>query len=89
MLPSANALISLAVPRDSQGAAFGLSSTAASLSSALGPLAGAALATQLGLRSVFVAAGLLVAATGIAASLARKPVEWPGDEEATAVPPRR
>ncbi len=72
MLPSANALISLAVPRGSQGAAFGLSSTAASLSSAVGPLAGAALATQLGLRSVFVAAGLLVGTTGMLASLARR-----------------
>ncbi|MHB1131198.1 MAG: MFS transporter [Chloroflexota bacterium] len=69
MLPAANALIALAVPRASQGAAFGLTQTAAALAGALGPLAGAALATQLGIRSIFVATGALLLAAGLTVAL--------------------
>lgn len=71
MLPSANALIALRAPEGAQGAAFGLSATSSSLGSALGPLLGAGLATQLGLRSVFVAAGMLLISTGSAAAAMR------------------
>ena len=75
MLPSANALIALQAPREAQGAAFGLSSTASALGHALGPLLGAVLATTLGLRSVFVVAGLFLITTGVSAALTRRRVE--------------
>jgi DHA1 family multidrug resistance protein-like MFS transporter len=59
LMPSANALLANLVPRERRGAAFGLSATASSLSSAIGPLSGAAIATSLGMRAIFVFSGVL------------------------------
>jgi len=75
MLPSVNALIALRAPASGQGAAFGLSATAAALGNALGPLGGASQATALGLRSVFISAALLLLLTGGGASLLRATAE--------------
>ncbi|MHB1131199.1 MAG: MFS transporter [Chloroflexota bacterium] len=74
MLPAAHALMVLRAPASAQGAAFGLTSTASSLAHAVGPLLGALLATQLGLRAVFIAAGTLLLTTGLyAASMRVRP----------------
>jgi len=59
LMPSANALIALIVPVERRGAAYGLSATASSLANGVGPLAGAAIATTLTMRDVFLATGLL------------------------------
>jgi MFS transporter, DHA1 family, multidrug resistance protein len=73
MLPSVNALTALEAPSGAQGAAFGLSATAAALAMAVGPLLGAFLATTVGQSSVFVAAGVLILVTGGREALARRP----------------
>lgn len=61
LMPTANALIAGLVPREHRGAAFGLTSASNSFAHGAGPLAGAGLATQWGMRSVFVATGFLFA----------------------------
>jgi DHA1 family multidrug resistance protein-like MFS transporter len=71
MMPSLNALIALRAPAGTQGAAFGLTATASSIGGALGPLTGAWLATALGLRAVFIAAGAALITVGLGASLLR------------------
>lgn len=59
LMPSANTLLANLVPRERRGAAFGLTATAASLSNGVGPLSGAAIATGLGIRAIFVCTGFL------------------------------
>jgi DHA1 family multidrug resistance protein-like MFS transporter len=71
MMPSINALIALRAPAGMQGAAFGLNSTASAIGGAFGPLGGAWLATVLGLRAVFIAAGAALLTVGLGASLLR------------------
>lgn len=62
LMPSANALVASIVPEARRGAAFGLTATANALAHLVGPLAGAGIATQWGMREVFVATGVLFAA---------------------------
>jgi DHA1 family multidrug resistance protein-like MFS transporter len=64
MLGSTSALLSLAVPREQQGRAFGASQSAVACAFALGPIVGGAFGSGLGLRSVFLvsAVGFLLVA---------------------------
>ena len=61
--PVVNAVIGALVARRRQGAAHGLNASASSVGSALGPMLGAAVATTLGFRSVFIAAAVLFGLT--------------------------
>ncbi len=61
LMPSANTLLVRIVPSERRGAAFGLASAAMSLANGIGPLSGAGIATQWGLRAVFLATGALYA----------------------------
>ena len=61
MMPSANALLATLAPRDRRGAAFGLAAAANALANAVGPISGASISTQWGMRSVFLATGALFA----------------------------
>lgn len=55
LMPSANALLAQVVPRERRGAAFGLTAAATAMANAVGPLAGAAIATHWGMRAIFPA----------------------------------
>ncbi len=60
---SSNAIVGLSVPQGQQGIAFGLSQSASSLGSGLGPLLGGSLATVVGLKPIFaVTAGVYMLA---------------------------
>jgi DHA1 family multidrug resistance protein-like MFS transporter len=67
-MPAVNALISLRSPPASQGAAFGLSTTAGQAGTALGPVMGAAIAIAAGYRAGFFATAVILgaAAAGVA-----------------------
>jgi MFS transporter, DHA1 family, multidrug resistance protein len=62
LMPSANALVAARVPLERRGSAFGLTAMAGSLANGVGPLSGAAIATQFGIRAVFVATSFLFVA---------------------------
>ena len=64
IITSSNSLVSMAVPLTRQGVAYGLSQSATSLGGGLGPLMGGALASWLGLRTVFIAAGAVYVLVG-------------------------
>ncbi|MFN8589896.1 MAG: MFS transporter [Thermomicrobiales bacterium] len=69
LIPSANALIAHLTPVERRGAIFGLTATLSGLGGFVGPLLGAILATSLGFRATFVAAGvLLLAMAGLVAA---------------------
>ena len=85
LMPSANALLVARVPHDQRGVAFGLTSTAASASNIVGPVSGAAIAAQWGMRSVFwVTGALYLLAYGWAALGLRRSRRQPGPEMAGA-----
>jgi MFS transporter, DHA1 family, multidrug resistance protein len=65
-----SAMVAELVPPDKRGAAFGFTATASSLAGIVGPLAGAAITTGLGVRAVFVATGALLAVSLIWVTLA-------------------
>lgn len=90
LMPSVNALIALHAPAGTQGAAFGFNATASSLGGAVGPLTGAWLATALGQRAVFIAAGLALLSVGGGASLlGAQPRARAGERVATSLAPGR
>jgi DHA1 family multidrug resistance protein-like MFS transporter len=60
LIPSANALIAHLTPLARRGAVFGLTAALSGLGGFIGPLLGASLATNVGFRATFVAAGLLL-----------------------------
>lgn len=63
LMPSANALVAGIIPRERRGAAFGITSSATAFSHAVGPIFGAAIASVWGIRAVFLATGIVFAAT--------------------------
>jgi DHA1 family multidrug resistance protein-like MFS transporter len=62
LIPSANALIAHLTPVSRRGAVFGLTAALSGVGGFIGPLLGAVLATSLGFRATFVAAGVLLLA---------------------------
>jgi MFS transporter, DHA1 family, multidrug resistance protein len=64
LIPSANALIAHRTPVERRGMVFGLTAALSGLGGFIGPLLGAVLATGLGFRATFVAAGALLLAMG-------------------------
>jgi DHA1 family multidrug resistance protein-like MFS transporter len=68
IITSTNALIGLTAPENAKGIAYGLSQSASSLGSGIGPLVGGSLATVMGLRPVFAVAGGVYLIVGIAIS---------------------
>ena len=83
LMTSSNALVGLSAPRDQQGIAYGLASSAQSLGRGLGPLIGGSLAPLIGLRPVFGVAGGFFMLTGIAVSkfLARVNLKKPSSNK--------
>ena len=83
IITSSNALVGLSVPLSQQGIAYGLSASASSLGSGLGPLLGGSLASFIGLRPVFGVAGGLFILVGILARklLAKRPLGTPTSVE--------
>ena len=59
MLSAASAILSLAVPREQHGRAFGASQSALSVAFALGPIMGGLFASAFGLRQVFLASAVV------------------------------
>jgi DHA1 family multidrug resistance protein-like MFS transporter len=60
LVPSANALVAHLTPVERRGAVFGLTAAFSSLGGFVGPLLGASLATSLGFRATFIAAGAML-----------------------------
>ena len=81
LMPSANALVAARVPPERRGSAYGLTAMAGSFANGAGPLAGAAIATGLGIRAVFLATGCLFVACWAWALAGLR-------GELTALPPR-
>jgi DHA1 family multidrug resistance protein-like MFS transporter len=77
LMMSASSLVSLSVPRSTQGVAYGLSTSAQSLGAGLGPLIGGSLVSWVGFRPVFGVAGALLVTVGLLLTkmLAKKPAE--------------
>jgi DHA1 family multidrug resistance protein-like MFS transporter len=71
LAPAANAILASTVPREQQGAVYGLSNSVNAAGRAIGPMIGAAVATGIGLRASFVTtAGLLgIVAVWVAAAV--------------------
>jgi DHA1 family multidrug resistance protein-like MFS transporter len=65
LIPATNAIIALVTPRQSHGSAFGLTSSVTALGTAVGPLAGAAIAASFGLSSIFIATAGVLALLGL------------------------
>jgi DHA1 family multidrug resistance protein-like MFS transporter len=86
LIPSANALVAHLTPVEKRGAIFGLTAALSGVGGFLGPLLGAILATSLGFRATFIAAGALMLALAALviwslASESRRPRGHPGVEE--------
>ena len=62
ILPTANALIGRSVSRENRGTIYGMTASATFLGNSLGPLTGGGIAAGFGIRWVFVATTLLLAA---------------------------
>lgn len=60
-----SAVLANLAPEEAPGVVFGVDSSGMALSNAVGPLAGAALAARLGLRSVFLCTGVILSLTGL------------------------
>ncbi len=63
-MPTVNALIAAICDKSRQGATYGLSSSVSSVGMAIGPAAGAVIATAAGYSAVFFATSLLLGAVG-------------------------
>ena len=75
MMPTANALIAGVTEPETRGAVYGLTSAASSFGSAVGPLGGATIGAQFGLRAVFPVTSvvLLFISAWVARTLGRAP----------------
>lgn len=67
-MPAVNALITLRTESGKQGSVYGLRTTVASASGAIGPAIGASIAVGLDYGAVFIATGLVLAAAGLSAA---------------------
>lgn len=65
MLPTSNAIITLLIPAEKRGVAFGVTSGAAQLGNVLGPISGGAIALSLGLPAVFWCTAFLFAMVSV------------------------
>ena len=76
MMPTANALIADMTEPETRGAVYGLTSAASSFGNAVGPLGGATIGAQFGLRAVFPVTSivLLFISAWVARTLGRAPV---------------
>lgn len=77
LMPSANALLVAVVPHQRRGAAFGLSSSSQAMANFIGPIMGAEIASNWGIRAIFhVTGGLFVLACGwVGWGFKRRPVQ--------------
>ena len=75
MMPTANALIADMTEPETRGAVYGLTSAASSFGNAVGPLGGATIGAQFGLRAVFPVTSvvLLFISAWVARTLGRAP----------------
>jgi MFS transporter, DHA1 family, multidrug resistance protein len=64
-MPAVNALISMRTEQGKQGSVYGLRTTVASASGAIGPAIGASIAVGLGYGEVFIATGAILALSGL------------------------
>lgn len=89
LMPSANAMLASLVPRERRGAAFGISSSFQAMANFVGPLSGAAITSNWGLRAIFGITGsfYLLAYGWVALAVRRRPaaVPQPQVEPASAV----
>jgi DHA1 family multidrug resistance protein-like MFS transporter len=74
VIPAANAILARRVNREQQGAVYGLSASANSAGSTLGPMIGAGLAAALGMRATFAAAGVLFVGIAIVIAATIRPL---------------
>jgi MFS transporter, DHA1 family, multidrug resistance protein len=72
-LPSANALIAQRAEQGKQGSIYGISSSVASGSNALGPVIGASIAMSAGFTAVFLTTAAVLAAAGASAVVFLRP----------------
>jgi MFS transporter, DHA1 family, multidrug resistance protein len=68
-MPAVNALITMRTDSDKQGSVYGLRTTVASASGAIGPAIGASIAVGLGYGAVFVATGAILAVAGLSTGI--------------------
>lgn len=65
LTPAANAILAGTVPKEQQGAVYGLSNSVNAAGRAIGPMIGAAVATGVGLRASFATTGGLLALVAV------------------------
>jgi DHA1 family multidrug resistance protein-like MFS transporter len=80
LIPSANALIAHLTPLSRRGAVFGLTAALSGVGGFVGPLLGASLATSLGFRATFVAAGILLLGMAVLVIATSRAVDEPASE---------
>ncbi len=83
LIPSANALVAHLTPMERRGAVFGLTAALSAVGGFIGPLLGALLATSLGFRATFIAAGALMLAVAAMVIVTAEPARRPIRESAT------
>jgi DHA1 family multidrug resistance protein-like MFS transporter len=73
LLPAANALLARGVPREQQGAIYGISASMSQLGAAAGPMLGAGLATALTFRAAFAGAAAVALLLALGVGVLVKP----------------
>jgi MFS transporter, DHA1 family, multidrug resistance protein len=66
MVPGTNALIAASTPEGKQGSAFGLAASMQSMALLIGPLSGGLVGGLLGIQSVYLIIGIVLAGAGVA-----------------------
>jgi DHA1 family multidrug resistance protein-like MFS transporter len=85
VMPSASALISILVPAEQRGTAYGLMGSATSIGFGAGPLAAAGMVAVSGIRSVFVMSAVMFAMIAAWVALAMRVPTAAGEESPTGV----
>ncbi len=83
-VPSANAIVAQAAQANRQGSAFGVTSMFQSFGSFVGPLLGAVVTSQLGIRGVFLMTGAVMLLVTIWIAVMLRRVQTPGPAIAAA-----